>query len=55
MNTIAAKQARSGMVRRRPPVGRARRGWEQGLDQRPELVRYEVVSKGRHGAGSCQT
>jgi hypothetical protein len=36
-------------------VGRARRGREQGRHQRPELVRYEVVSKGCHGAGSCQT
>jgi hypothetical protein len=32
-------------------------GWhrQQGRDQRPELIRYEVVSKGCHGAGSCQT
>jgi hypothetical protein len=36
-------------------IGRPRRGREQGLNQRPELVRHEVVSKGRHGAGSCQT
>jgi hypothetical protein len=36
-------------------VGRARRGREQGLDDRPQLVRHEVINKGRHGLGSCQT
>jgi hypothetical protein len=30
-------------------------GRQQGLDDRPQLVRHEVVSKGRHGPGSCQT
>ena len=44
-------------MRRRQQVAvrRARRGREQGLDQRPQLVRHELVSKGRHGTGSCQT
>jgi hypothetical protein len=32
----------------------ARRDRQQGLDDRPQLVRYEVVSKDRHGPGSCQ-
>jgi hypothetical protein len=36
-------------------VGRARWGRQQGRHQRPQLVRYEVVSKGCHGCGSCQT
>jgi hypothetical protein len=36
-------------------VGRARWGREQGRHQRPMLIRYEVIHKCRHGAGSCQT
>jgi hypothetical protein len=36
-------------------VGRARRGREQGLDDCSQLVRHEVLSKSRHGPGSCQT
>jgi hypothetical protein len=36
-------------------VERARRGREQGRHQRPELVRDKLISKGCHGAGSCQT
>ena len=36
-------------------IGRARWGREQGLDQRPELIRHEVISKGCHGPRSCQT
>jgi hypothetical protein len=55
MNTIAAKQLRSGMGAVSAAVGRARWGRQQGRDQRPQLVRYEVVNKGRHAAGSCQT
>jgi hypothetical protein len=26
-----------------------RRGWQQGRHQRPQLVRHQVVSQGRHG------
>jgi hypothetical protein len=36
-------------------VGRARRGRQQRFHQRPQLVRHQVVNKGRHGLGSCQT
>src|SRR5829696_1090382 len=36
-------------------IGWARRGRQQGLDDRPQLVRHEVISKGCHGPGSCQT
>jgi hypothetical protein len=35
-------------------VGRPRWGREQRRHQRPQLIRYEVVSKSRHGARSCQ-
>jgi hypothetical protein len=45
---IAAKQLRSGMARCRPPYG-GRGGWQQGLDDRPQLVWHEVVNEGRHG------
>jgi hypothetical protein len=30
-------------------------GRQQGRDQRPQLVRHEVISQGCHGARSCQT
>jgi hypothetical protein len=43
------------MMRCRATVGRTRWDRQQGLDQRPELIRYEVVSKSCHGAASCQT
>jgi predicted acetyltransferase len=36
-------------------VGRPRWGWEQGLDQHPQLVRHKLVSKGCHGARSSPT
>ena len=56
MYTMAARHARSEMVRSVPAaVGWAWWGREQGRDQRPQLLRHEVVSKGRHVAGSCQT
>jgi hypothetical protein len=55
MNTIAAKQARSGMVRRRPPKGGRGGGWQQRLDQPPQLIRNELVYEGSHGRGSCHT
>jgi hypothetical protein len=55
MNTIAAKQLRSEMVRCRPPYGGARRRWQQRLHQRPQLVRHQVINKDSHGAGSCHT
>jgi hypothetical protein len=36
-------------------VWRARRDRRQGRHQPPQLVGYELVNEGRHGAGSCQT
>jgi hypothetical protein len=52
----------------RPRSGRPGRRWcgagrrtagaagpAAGLDDRPELIRHKVVSKSRHGLGSCQT
>jgi hypothetical protein len=40
------------MVLMRPAGGV---GWQQRLDDRPQLVRHEVVNKGRHGTGACHT
>jgi hypothetical protein len=36
-------------------VGRPRRRRQQGRHQRPQLVRHQLISKGRHGMGSFQT
>jgi hypothetical protein len=55
MNTIAAKQLRSGDGAMPAAVRRPRWDRHQGLDQRPQLVRYKLISEGGHGAGSCQT
>jgi hypothetical protein len=48
MYTIAAKQARSEMVRCRPPYG-GRVVSQQRLHEGPQLVRHELVNEGRHG------
>jgi hypothetical protein len=55
MYTTAARHARSEIGAVPAAVGRARWGRQQRFDQRPQLVRHEVVSKGRHDRGSCQT
>ena len=53
MKMIAAKQLRVGDGPVPAAVGWAGRSGQQGLNRRPQLVRYEVVNEGRHGAGAC--
>jgi hypothetical protein len=48
-----AAHDRAGHQRDRKPPPWWRR--QHGLDQGPQLVGHEVVSKGGHGAGFCQT
>jgi hypothetical protein len=51
-------RGQAGPIRDGAVPAAVRRPWrrrQQGLDQLPQLVRYQVVSKARHGPGSCQT
>jgi len=52
--TIAAKQLRSGTVRRRPPYGGAGRHRQEQGNQLPKLVRDKLPDKGRgHNREPC--
>lgn len=55
MDTIAAKQLRSGMVRRRPPyLGRGGAG-SNGSTSAHSSSGHEIISEDCPGAASCQT